>query len=178
MPSIAIPEADNANVLALSRSLVADQQPIYVKHQALSGKPLKECFSIVTQQVAEHGGQEVFGWALLELTGIWLEAEFHAVWQLPDGSWLDVTPRQFIPREVLFLPDPNRRHEGVQIASKFHPLTSHPAVLRHIQLAREFFVETNKGELAFASSYAVTPKIPQIQAEMQYLLPLFPWPYE
>ena len=111
----------------------------------------------------------------MELSGIWLEAEFHTVWQSDEGSLLDLAPRQFAFERILFLRDPMRRYEGRQVASVFRALTQHPAVLRHIQLAHELFVETNRGELAFASSYEFTPRIAEIQGEMRQLLSKFPW---
>jgi hypothetical protein len=175
MPSVAIPNVERVDVQALCRSLVTEPQPVLVEHRPLPGKPLKECFPIVTQHIAERGGSQVFGWALLELCGIWVEAEFHTVWRSPEGSLLDLTPREFAFEKLLFLPDPSRKYTGAQVASVFHPLTEHPAVLRHIQLAHAFFVETNRGELAFAQSYVLTPEIAAMQAEMRRLLLQFPW---
>lgn len=175
MPSINIPSAESPFVTRLTQALAIESQPILVKHEPLKGKPLKECFPIVAEHVEKCGGKPVFGWALIELTGIWIEAEFHAVWQRPDGSMVDIAPREFSPKELLFLPDKGRKYEGIQVASHFMPLTQNPAVLRHIQLASEFFHETNKGELAYAQSYTLTPRIAQIQAEMHALLQRFPW---
>lgn len=72
MPSVAIPDIARTEVQALCRSVVAEQQPVYVEHCPLPGKPLKECFPIVTQHVTERGGSQVmagpswnfaaFGW--------------------------------------------------------------------------------------------------------------------
>ena len=114
------------------------------------------------------------GWAILQLDGIWLEAEFHAVWRDQKGQLLDVTPREFPFQEYLFLPDPTRAYKGIQVESYFLPLTTHPAVLRHIELAHELFVETNRGELAYATSYPMTPRIASIKAEIEYTSSHFP----
>ena len=176
MSSMPLPSISSEDVQSLRRTLFTDAQPVAVRHQPLSGKPLQECFSIVAQLVALCGGSQVFGWAIFEIPGIWLEAEFHTVWESPDGSLFDVTPRPFELDEILFLPDPARRYEGIQVATVFHPLTQNSAVLRHIQLARELFIERNRGELAFASSYEQTPRMSAIQAEMDRLEQQFPFP--
>lgn len=172
---IAVPAIEDTSVRELVAHLATGMQPRYIKHQPLPGKPLKECFHIVAEHAARNGGKTVLGWAIIQLIGIWLEAEFHAVWEDPTGNLLDLTPRKFRADEILFIPDPNRTYSGAQVESIFHPLTRHPSVLRNIELAHELFVETNRGELARATSYPMTPKIEQIQAEMEYTLSHFPW---
>jgi hypothetical protein len=173
---ISVPGIQQTLVQQLVARIATGTEPLYVKHQPLAGKPLKECFSIVAEQVEAHGGERVCGWAILQLDGIWLEAEFHAVWCDQTGQLLDVTPRELPFREYLFLPDPARAHEGVQVESHFLPLTTHPCVCRYIELAHELFIETNRGELAYATNFSMTPRIADIKAEMEYVLKDFPWP--
>jgi hypothetical protein len=170
MLSVTIPDINNADVQELCHSLVREPKPIYVNHQPLPRKPVQECFPIVAQHITEYGGSQVFGWAIIEVPGMWLEAEFHTVWQNKESYLLDVTPRQSAFEKILFLPDPVRKYEGLQVESIFRSLTQHPDVLRFIQLAHEFFVETNRGELALSPSYIRTPRIAAIEAETQQLI--------
>ena len=175
MSFLSIPSGTEQEVVKLCRSLVPGQQPVHVKYQPVQGVPVRECFPVVARYAATYGGAMRVGWNIVKLNGIWLEAEFHGVWESPERSLIDLTPRDYPQPHYLFLPDPSRKYEGRQVESVFFPLTTHPAVIRHIQLAREFFHETNKGELATASSFLQTPRIASLQEEMQQLLTQFPW---
>jgi hypothetical protein len=172
---IRTPDINAAEVRALCNSLRQNGQPFYVPFRPLPEAPLRECFSVVAGHVLANGGQVVLGWNIVELKGIWLEAEFHAIWRSPDGELLDLTPREFPQSQYLFLPDGEQPYEGTQVESKFHPLTNHPSVIKHIQLAPEFYYETNRADQSDATSYTFTPKIAALKAEMEYLLTQFPW---
>lgn len=172
---IRTPDINAAEVRAICDSLCQDRQPVYVPFRPLLEAPLRECFSVVASHVSTNGGQVALGWNIVELKGIWIEAEFHANWNSPNSELIDLTPREFPLPQYLFLPDDEQRYEGIQVESKFYPLTSHQAVIRHIQLAREFFYETNRPDQSDAKSYTLTPKILALKAEMEYLLTQFPW---
>lgn len=59
-----------------------------------------KCFANVAEQIHQHGGAAVVGWALQKgapdighrnrLARHWIDA--HCIWQSPDGELLDVTP--------------------------------------------------------------------------------------
>lgn len=172
---LSIPNVLEQEVVDLCSSVAPGQTPVYVKHSPIKGASVRECFPVVIKYAATHGGRLRVGWNIVKLNGIWLEAEFHGVWESPEGILVDLTPRDFPQPQYLFLPDPARQYEGKQVESVFFPLTSNPAVIRHIQLAREFFNETNRGELANANSFTLTPRIAHLQNEMQLLLAQFPW---
>jgi len=59
--------------------------------------------------VEEQGGAVQHGWALWEWPRVMVEAEFHAVWRSPDGSRLDVTPREDSQQRILFVSHAERR---------------------------------------------------------------------
>ena len=172
---LSVPRIQDSTVKILLAAIATGAVPLYIKYSPLARKQLKECFSIVAEQVANCGGESIFGWAILQLDGIWLEAEFHAIWQDLNGNLLDVTPREFPFPQVLFLPDPTLKYEGIQVESFFHPLTGHPAVLRNIVLQHELYIELNRGALAYASSCPSTQRIRGIKAELEYTLNQFPW---
>ena len=169
------PNLDDPVVKSFCESVCQGAALRYVQYVPVPEAPLRECFRVVNHCVSAHGGRAVLGWNIVELPGIWLEAEFHAVWQRPDNALLDVSPREFPLARYLFVEDKNLPYNGAQVASQFQALTSHPAVHRHIEVAREFFVETNRPENSDEHTYANTPRIIQLQAEMEALLAQFPW---
>lgn len=147
-------------------SISPGQIPLYVMHKPLTGKPFKECFSIVPEHIFRHGGKQVFGWAIHEIPKMWLEAEFHVIWQSPNEDWIDITPRLYVPDSIYFLPDPKRQYEGIQVEPIFLPLSDNDLVKRYIALAHDYFVETNKGYLAYKAYYIRTQRIINLENEM------------
>lgn len=68
----------------------------------------QECHVNVLHRVTQQGGQRVNGWIIWE-SQPFDEAEFHCVWQHPDGTLIDVTPRNDHEEFILFLPDPKAK---------------------------------------------------------------------
>jgi len=135
-------------VLRFCRSIVPDAAPVYVPCRPLLGAPANECFPLVERQAASVGGERVFGWSVWEWPRVFIEAEFHAVWKQPDGSFLDITPKSLpIPR-VLFVPDPKRAYHGRQIDNIRLPLCNDKAVKRFCEVSALIFKELNTGALA------------------------------
>lgn len=69
------------------------------------------CHGNSARQAELEGGHAVHGWALSEDAGQGVSiAQFHSVWQAPDGSLHDVTPNEpgDDDEEVLFVPDRSR----------------------------------------------------------------------
>jgi len=143
-----VPSLTDERILSFCRQVSPGQQPIYVEHQPLAGQPLRECFSIVPQHIAANGGQQHFGWAVIEIQNLWIEAEFHTIWQSEDGRVIDLSPREIPLDKILFFPDPKRQYEGRQVQSFYHPLTDKPSVKKYLQLTAEFFEAMNEGDLA------------------------------
>lgn len=160
-----VPRKNKDYVLSFCRRLVVGSRPIYVDH-----KPIKECFSIVPEHIATHGGKQKFGWAIHERKRVWLEAEFHVVWERENGTLIDLTPRELPADKILFLHDPERKYEGVQVKSIFYPLTKDPRIKRFIKLTDEHFIEMNKGDLANIQRGNVnTPGTVELGHEIQRL---------
>lgn len=127
---------------------VSAEPLIQVVCQPLADKPVRECFSIVPEQVRAHGGMQVTGWAIWERTGVLIEAEFHCVWQRPDGVLVDITPREQDFDCILFLPDPKKVYRGRQVNNVRRPLSDSLLVRRLIDAHDELFRAMNKGDLA------------------------------
>ena len=65
-----------------------------------------DCFANVQKKVARDGGRIQFGWSLWEWSGLYFEAEHHAVFAPPDASsYIDITPCEYGNRQRLFIPD-------------------------------------------------------------------------
>ncbi len=140
--------AADAYIIKLCLQIVPDAQPLVVDSRPLPAAPERECFQIVSTQVEQHGGQAVYGWAIWEVPGVYIEAEYHSVWQSPEGELLCLTPFPLSLESILFLPDPNRPYKGRQIDNVRESLVKDRDVYRYLYLAKRIFEITNAGDLA------------------------------
>lgn len=161
-----VPKLREQYVRSFCYRVVPGSQPCHIPLQPLAGAPESECFSVVPEQVRRCGGEQVVGWAIWEWRKVMIEAEFHAVWRDPDGNLVDVTPKPFEMPKILFLPDPNRRYEGVQVDNVRHPLRKDPRIKRFIDLAERLFALLNEGDLAHQYGDITSPEIRQVRHEM------------
>lgn len=143
-----VPDPGRAHVLAFCSRLATGIEPRLVECRPLPGQPFNECFPIVEQQVARHGGQQLTGWAIWELPGLFIEAEFHAVWQQPGDQLVCITPRPLRCPRILFVPDPTRKYAGRQVDNIREPLVRDRDVIRLLYLFRRRFEILNQGDLA------------------------------
>lgn len=96
----------------------------------------------------------MIGWAIWEWKKVLIEAEFHAVWQRPDGTLIDITPKATAIGEILdikkilFLPDLSREYRSVSVDNIRKPLRNDLRIRRLCNLWHERFLELNKGDLA------------------------------
>lgn len=108
-----------------------------------------DCFETVDQRVREEGGSRVLGWAVWEVPGVLIEAEFHAVWSHPvNGALFDVAQRPMPFSAITFIADPTRQYEGRQVDNVRKPLTKDPNVRQFIYLMKRRFEILNTGALA------------------------------
>jgi hypothetical protein len=112
------------------------------------GKPMHECFLVVDEQIRSHGGNSVTGWAIWELPGVFVEAEYHAVWKSPQGDLIDVAPRSSWFPEITFLPQPSLVYRGQQLDNIRRPLVKDNDVKRFLFLMQQRFNVLNAGERA------------------------------
>lgn len=139
---------DAPHVQEFCTSVAPDSIACEVECLPLLGEPFNECFSIVPKQIAAHGGVQLTGWAIWEFPGLYIEAEFHAVWQRPDGQIVDITPRPVYFSSILFLPDTKRQYAGIQVDNIRKPLVRDNDLTRFIFLMRRRFEIINQGDLA------------------------------
>lgn len=119
-----------------------------VRCEPVPDRAFNDCFVTVDRQVASNGGAPVFGWAIWEIPGVLIEAEFHAVWQQPEGTLLDMSARPLRCDSITFVPDPNARYAGRQVDNVRAPLSSDPRVRQFIYLCQRRFELENTGALA------------------------------
>lgn len=144
-----VPEPSTPHVLGFCASVVHGHTPELIEHAPLPGKPEKECFGIVPEQVAAHGGEQLIGWCIWYVPGVFIEAELHAVWKRPaDGRLIDITPRPLWLPQVLFLPDPERQYVGRQVDNIRQALVRDHDVTRYLFLLHRRFEMLNEGDLA------------------------------
>jgi hypothetical protein len=135
MPKLAVPVTPaelSRTMAALAESLVSGVAPRYVDCRTRAGEKSTESFGVVARQVEAEGGECVAGWALWELPGVFVEAEYCALWRGPAGELLDIVPRTSPTRRVLFLPDPQRTAVPAGQRSVRRPVVNDPALLAYL----------------------------------------------
>jgi hypothetical protein len=133
---------------SLCKHLIPHIAPFYVDVAPLRDAPANECFPLVEAHVGKHGGTRVLGWALWEMPGLFVEAEFHAVWRSPSGDYLDLAPKARPSARVLFLPSVDAVYEGRQVNNVRRAVSDDPEVERYFQGFDELFEFMNRGERA------------------------------
>lgn len=101
---------------------IATQEVRVVPVKAHTRARKGECFSNVKSLVERPGGRLISGWAIWNWPGFYARAEHHAIWERPDGQWVDPTPKG--QKSILFAADPKATLEGaaqVLRLSKWQP---------------------------------------------------------
>jgi hypothetical protein len=77
-----------------------------------------DCIGAVREKVKRAGGRIVYGWQIWKCDHL-VEAEFHAVWETPDGELKDITPKNYPGiTHILFLEDEKTIYEDKAIDNK------------------------------------------------------------
>jgi len=149
---------------------ISGTAPISIEHCPIQGVPLNQCFNIVKQHVATHGGKAVTGWKIREWPSVLIEAEFHAVWQSHDHALIDIVPDPEPLDFITFLPDPKSKYRGVQVDNIRKPLSNSLTVKRLISAHKAMFREMNRGDLAYQHrEIKPTPKMIKLENTIRKL---------
>jgi hypothetical protein len=142
---------DDTHVKEFCAEISPHRKPLTVRCAPQNQSPYNECFGLVDEKITESGGKQIIGWAIWEKTGVFIEAEFHAVWETTEGNLLDLNPRppQFCIESILFVPDANKTYSGRQVDNIRKPLVSDPDVVRFLYLASKRFQLLNRGDRAY-----------------------------
>ncbi|MFT2157590.1 hypothetical protein [Pseudomonas putida] len=138
------PKKITSDILALSRKINSDSQPQFIPFEECNLYLPSECFHNVDTHVESFGGRSVIGWQVWEWPGVFVEAEFHAAWETPEGNLVDITPKADQEKETLFIPDSSRKYEGAMVANIKHPIAKGEIVRDYIKLLDLGFILANK----------------------------------
>jgi hypothetical protein len=127
---------------------ICKEEPVFVPFRPLIGKPVNECFTVVPEHITTHGGKQIMGWTIWEWPKVFIEAEFHCLWESPNGEFIDLTPKVKNFDPILFLPDSKKQYKGIQVENIRKPLTKNRDIERFIYLARLRYIILNEGDLA------------------------------
>jgi hypothetical protein len=117
-----------------------------------------------------NGGKQYNGWAIWEWPKVFIEAEFHCVWESPEGKLIDLTPDDLQLDKILFLPQPKKQYRGCQVNNIRKPLSGDKDVHRFIELAGKRFAERNKTMLpGYYGPIIIQGKALAIEDEMEML---------
>ena len=119
---------------------------IYVEVKPDTSAELYECIYNVKNKIKINGGKEILGWEIWK-TDILIEAQFHSVWQSPNGNFEDITPRESGAKveKILFFPDKKLKYAGYQKDNIRLNITDNRLVDDFIQLVETLFIIQNKG---------------------------------
>ena len=164
-----VPSPNAEHVLTFCKG-ISKRSPFSVPIEPVVGEPMNECFHIVKEQVITHGGKGIIGWAIWEWPGVLIEAEFHMIWQAPDDSLIDITPKPHTFETITFLPDPKSEYRGRQVDNIRKPLVKSLLVRKYIAAVQALIVEMNKGDLAdYHGPVELTPKLEKLRNKMLHL---------
>lgn len=140
------PADQSQELLDFCASISPNLFPVYVDVQPLPGATPDECFPLVKAYAEQWGGESVIGWSIWVFPGMFLEAEFHAVWRDAEGVLVDITPKRTPTDRILFLPDPTKSFVGVQVNNVRLATSASPVLCRYLQTFDEKFAIMNRGE--------------------------------
>jgi hypothetical protein len=122
------------SVLKFCGQVVPNTLPVWVPVRVEKDSVYSDCFFNVAAKTKVHGGTVQYGWTIWEEPGLWLEAEFHAVWVDPGGEdRVDITPHEGEDK-ILFLPDPSRIWQNVVVPNRRFALKDDPLVKEFLTL--------------------------------------------
>lgn len=131
---ITTPKTITSEIRKLCEKVLPGSTPEYVEVIPTPEALPSECFPNVEQHVEKHGGKSIIGWQVWEWPGVFAEAEFHAVWQRPDETLVDITPKISGESSILFIPDRTRQYTGSRVPNIKHPIAKGEIVRDYIKL--------------------------------------------
>jgi hypothetical protein len=148
-PKPSTPRKVSPEIRELCKDLgLGSAKPVFVNIRTVQGAVALDCFNTVKRHVETEGGGVCYGWRIWEIPGVFIEAEFHAVWRGPNGSLLDISKKITQDDHILFVLDPKRIFKGRQRNNVRRALIKHPAINDFFRAADRIFEIWNKGERA------------------------------
>lgn len=149
------PPKISPKILELAKEVSPMEKLQYIPLAPLSWCQELDCFGNVDEQVRKSGGSVQLGWQIWEFKNVLIEAEFHAVWKSPEGKLIDITPKPYAFKTILFIPDNTRQYTGRQIDNIRMPLKNDDEINLFIGMCKREFEIYNEGDRA--GNYAFLP---------------------
>ena len=165
------PPRITANIRRLCRKISNLDEPVFVRVSADPGGGLADCFEDVRRQIEKFGGQVQHGWTIWEWPGLFVEAEFHAVWRHPDGTLVDVSPKKDGEEVILFAPDRDRTFKGVRQDNVRLAVSRDPRVKKLLQLQEDYHRKLRKRmrNVPFNTPFRIDGELLSVQKQMACL---------
>lgn len=144
-----VPQTIDDNVKRLIKRITTTNKPIYLDVTPESYAEINECIPAVNQKIEKDGGSVQLGWQIWQTPNIMIEAEFHAVWKSPDGTFKDITPKSENIRRILFIPDSKAKYNGALRNNIRLNISGNKLVDDFIRICNAIYKLTNKGERAY-----------------------------
>lgn len=125
---------------------INNKKPLFVDVCPTDNALVHECIDNVSEYIKVNGGERVTGWAIWILPNVFREAEYHEICKI-NNKYIDVTPRKYPSKRILFLQDLNIKHEGYQINNIRKPLKNLSCVQNYIELFNKKFEILNNENL-------------------------------
>lgn len=135
-------------IIRICTEVSPGQTPVYVEVIPDAKATVNDCFPNVERKVSYDGGVMVIGWSIWESSGLFVEAEFHAVWQSPTGDLIDITPKSAPSSRILFLPQPGAVYSGRQVNNVRRAIGNDPEVNAYLRAHDAMFEFLNRGARA------------------------------
>lgn len=137
------PSADDRHIQDFCRRVAPEARPRLLEIIPDPQSLPQECFPNVARKVELEGGRIVFGWAVWEWPGVYIEAEHHAVYESPQGAWIDNTPSPSSDiTHRLFVRDDsaiyNFDNEGIRRDNQRQALARDPLIQAFFDSAKEY----------------------------------------
>lgn len=100
------PETIDNHVRTFCGKVSPKGTPVYVAVQPLQWSRQSYCNKNVERMIQLHGGRMLLGYKIWYVPRLYIEAERHAIWQNPDGEFIDITFNASGETKILFLPAP------------------------------------------------------------------------
>jgi hypothetical protein len=135
------------------------QTPRWISVEPADWAAEHACVEVVDRLVQEQGGARLLGWMLWEWPNVFIEGEFHAIWQRPDGTVTDPTPKKPPLSAILFVLDPTAQITTWQKENVRKPLKHRREILDYLDIKGRIHRAINKGQEAYMPTFTHTPYI-------------------
>lgn len=160
--SVTSPQSIDFYVEKLLNKMSAEYEPEIIPVKTEPYAKINSCFFNVEEKVKLDGGMVHYGWAIFKTPNIY-EAERHAVWESPDGTLIDITPRPNYLSRIMFVSDNNFTYQGQLTDNVRINATKNPVVDDFILISeactRFYMLGQRSGQFEIAIPNYVAPYI-------------------